>query len=90
MTYCGSLCVDHCSADKLVGHFLTFMGKNGLVVKFMLHLGMDGQNVNLKLQKLILQSHLLAEAQTTLLVIETCPLHIVHNAFRKRCFFIRV
>ena len=45
------------------------MGKIGLDVKFMLHLGMDGPNVNLKFQKLLLQSHLLVEVETTFLDI---------------------
>ena len=49
MAYCGSLFVDHCPADKLVEHFFTFIEKIGLDIKFMLHLGMDGPNVNLKL-----------------------------------------
>ena len=49
----------------------------------MLHLGMDGPNVNLKFQTLLLQSNLLAEAKTTFLNIGTCPMHVVHNAFRK-------
>ena len=44
---------------------------------------MDGPNVNLKFQTLLLQSNLLAEAKTTFLNIRTCPLHLVHNAFRK-------
>ena len=44
---------------------------------------MDGPNVNLKFQCLLLQSSLLAEAQTSFLDIGSCPLHIVHNAFRK-------
>ena len=49
MAYCGSLFVDHCPADKLVEHLFTFIEKIGLDIKFMLHLGMDGPNVNLKL-----------------------------------------
>ena len=83
VAYCRSLFVDHCPADKLVKHFFTFIEKIGLDIKFMLHLGMDGPNVNLKFQTLLLQSNLLAEAKTTFLNIGTCPLHIVHNAFRK-------
>ena len=74
--------VDHCPADKLVEHFFTFIEKNGLDIKFMLHLGMDGPNINVKFQILPLQSNLLAEAKTIFLNIGTCPLHMVHNAFR--------
>ena len=83
MAYCGSLFVDHCPADKLVEHLFTFIEKIGLDIKFMLHLGMDGPNVNLKFQTLLLQSNLLAEAKNTFLNIGTYPLHTVHNAFRK-------
>ena len=83
MAYCGPLFVDHCPVDKLAEHFFTFIEKIGLDIKFMSHLGMDGPNVNLKFQTLLLQSNLLAEAKTTFLNIGTCPLHIVHNAFRK-------
>ena len=49
----------------------------------MLDLDMDGPNVNLKFQTLLLQSNLLAETKSTFLNIGTCPLHILHNAFRK-------
>ena len=83
MAYYGSLRVGHCSADKLAEHFFTFMGKIDLDVKFMLHLGIDGPNANLKFQKLLLQSHLLAEEQTTFSGIIVCPLHVIHSAFRK-------
>ena len=80
--------VDHCLLItalliNLLNIFVTFIEKIGLDLKFMLHLGMDGPNDNLKFQTLLLQSNLLAEAKTTFLNIGTCPLHIVHNAFRK-------
>ena len=75
--------VDHSPADKLVEHFFTFIEKIGFDIKFMLHLGKDGPSVSLKFQTLILQSNLLAEAKSTFLNIGTCPLHIVHNVFRK-------
>ena len=45
MAFCGLLCVDHYSVDKVVEHFFIFMEEIGLDVKFMLHLGMDGPNV---------------------------------------------
>ena len=63
MAYCGSLFVDHCPAEKLFKHFFGFFKKIGLDIKFMLHLGMDGPNMNLKLQRLIFQSSLWAEAK---------------------------
>ena len=80
--------VDHCLLItalliNLLNNFLPLLKKLALDIKFMLHLGMDGPNINLKFQTLLLQSNLLAEAKTTFLNIGTCPLHIVHNAFRK-------
>ena len=83
VAYYGSLFFDHCPTDKLVEHFFTFIEKIDLDIKFTLHLGMDIPNVGLKFQTLPLQSNLLAVAKTTFLNIGTCPLHIVHNAFRK-------
>ena len=47
----------------------------------MLHLIMDGPNVNKKFQRLLLESSYLEN--TTFLDVGTCPLHIVHMAFRK-------
>lgn len=79
MAYCGSLFVDHCPSEKLVEHFYEFIKKVGLDIKYMLHLGMDGPNVNKKFQRLLLENI----ENTTFLDIGTCPLHIVHNAFRK-------
>ena len=80
--------VDHCLfitalLINVLNILFTFIEKIGLDIKFMLHLGMDGPNVNLKFQTLLLQSNLLAEAKTTFLNIGKCPLHIVHSAFRK-------
>ena len=43
---------------------------------------MDGPNVNKKFQPLLLELSYLENA--TFLNIGTCPLHIVHNTFRKR------
>ena len=48
----------------------------------MLHLGMDGPNVNLKFENLLNSSAQMKSLNTTILSIGTCPLHIVHNAFR--------
>ena len=53
ISYCGSLFVDPCPAGKLVDHFFEFVNKLGLNLKFLLHIGMDGPNVNLKFEKLL-------------------------------------
>ena len=81
MAYCGLLFVNHCPAEKLVEHFYEFVQKIGLDINYMLHLGMDGPNVNKKFQRLLLESPYFEN--TTFLDVGTCPLHIVHNAFRK-------
>ena len=81
MAYCGSLFVDHCPVEKLVEHFYEFVQKVGLDINYMLHLGMDGPNVNKKSQRLLLESSYLEN--TAFLDVGTCPLHIVLNAFRK-------
>ena len=83
ISYCGSLFVDHCPAEKLVDHFFEFVNKLGLNLKFLLHIGMDGPNVNLKFEKLLSQSLALVKYDTKFLKTGTCPLHIVHNSFRK-------
>ena len=79
MAYCDSLFVDHCPSEKLVEPFFEFIKKVGLDIKYMLHLGMDGPNVNKKFQRLLLENI----ENTTFLDIGTCPLRIVHNAFKK-------
>ena len=68
-------------SEKLEEHFYEFVWKVGLDINFMLHLQMDGPNVNKKFQGLLLESSYLEK--TTFLDVGTCPLHIVHSAFRK-------
>ena len=87
MAYCSSLFVDHRPSEKLEKHFYEFVQKVGLDINFILHLGMDGPNVNKKFQRLLLESSYLQK--TTFLDIGTCPLHTAHNAFRKGVSFLR-
>ena len=82
MVYCGTIMVDHCLAGKLLEHFLEFTEKINLDLKLMLHIGMDGPSVNLKFEDLLKSSPHIKSLGTTILSIGTCPLHIVHNAFR--------
>ena len=44
--YCGSLFFVHCPADKLLEYFHEFGNNMKLDPKYLLHLGMDGPNVN--------------------------------------------
>ena len=80
--YCGSLFVGHCNSDQLVEHFNEFVENLSLDCKFLLHIGMDGPNVNLSFeQKLMLQLEELYG--TSMLKLGSCSLHPVHTAFRK-------
>ena len=56
MVYCGTIMIDHCSAEKLLEHFLEFTEKRNLDLKLMLHIGMGGPSVNLKLGDLLKSS----------------------------------
>ena len=62
-------------------HFDEFVRKVGLDINLIFHLGMYGLNVNKKFQCLLLESSYLEKI--TFLDVGTCPLHIVHKAFRK-------
>ena len=87
MAYCGSLFVDHRPSEKPEKNFYEFVRKVGLDINFILHLGMDGPNMNKKFQRLLLESSYLQKI--TFLDVGTCPLHTVHNAFRKGVSFLR-
>ena len=80
--YCGIVMVDHCIAEKLLEHFLELVEKVKLNIKFMLHISMDGPNVNVKFERLLKSSKKMKSLNTNIISIGTCPLHIVHNAFR--------
>ena len=82
IAYCGIIMVDHCPTEKFLEHFVKFVEKVKLNLKFMLHIGMDGPNVNIKFESLLKSSEKMKIFNTSILSIGTCPLHIVHNAFR--------
>ena len=52
-------------------------------MNYLLHIGMDGPNVNLKFQKLLMNNDVLTNINKLFLDIDTCPLHVVQNSFRK-------
>ena len=52
ISYCGTVMVDHYPAEKLLEHFLEFVEKVELDLCLMLHLSMNGPNVNLKFENL--------------------------------------
>ena len=82
IAYCGTLMVDHCPSEKLLEHFFEFIEKAELDISFLLHLGMDGPNVNLKFERSIKSSNVFSNIDKMILSVGTCPLHIVHNSFR--------
>ena len=80
--YIGSLFVGHCDADDLVKHYQEFVRQYGLENDYLLHVGMDGPNVNLSFEKKL--AKLLEEgSDSTFLKIGSCSLHPVHGAFQK-------
>jgi len=80
--YCGSLFVGHCGSEQLLEHFQHFVKDLSLDCKLLLHIGMDGPNVNKSFhQKLVKQ--LEEDVGTTVLDLGTCSLHPVHTAFRR-------
>ena len=49
--YCGSLFVGYCGGEELLNHFFQFGNEMGWDNRLLLHIGMNGPNVNLKLQQ---------------------------------------
>ncbi len=64
-------------------HTMKLMNVMGLSTQFLLHIGMDGPNVNLKFQRNILTAVSNAENPSEILEIGTCTLHPVSTAFKK-------
>ena len=79
--YASSLFVGHCNADDLVEHYNNFVDKLELKSDYLLHLGMDGPNVNLSFENNLEST--LESINTSFLRIGTCSLHPTHIAFRK-------
>ena len=80
-TYADSLFVGHCNADDLVEHYNHFVDKLELKSDYLLHLRMDGPNVNLLFENKVESN--LESINTSFLRIGTCSLHTIHTAFRK-------
>ena len=62
----------------MLEHFLEFIGRLDLNTA----LGINGPSVNKSFEKMFIGHHE-KDHQTTFLTLESCTLHIVHNAFRK-------
>lgn len=76
--YAGSLLLGHCTADNLKTHFFEFMASLKCNINSLIHIGMDGPNVNLAFQR-SLEKELLELHGKRILNI----LHPVHTAFAK-------
>ena len=76
--------VDHCHSKKFGKHFLKFMDKVKLQLQLILQLSIDGPNVNLRSEECLNASLEMKNINTSILLIGTCPLRIVHSAFRTR------
>ena len=80
--YCGSLFIGHCDSKQLVEHYYEFEHNTKLNSKYLLHLGMDGPNVNKKFE-CELATALNEHSNTAFLKLKSCSLHKVHTAYRK-------
>ena len=80
--YCGSVFIGHCTHADLVKHYREFEMSLGLNSAHLLHVGMDGPNVNKKFSS-VLATQIEEETGSKFLDLGTCCLHPVHTAFRK-------
>ena len=77
--YCGSLFVGHCPSDDLVEHYNSFQKDINFNSSYLLHIGMDGPNVNLAFER-----KLANELGTPFLKLGSCSLRPIHTTCRKR------
>ena len=80
--YAGSVFIGHCDSDDLVTHCNELLINLNVDSQYLLHLGMDGPNVNLAFQKKLL-TELGQLNGKTFLNLGACSLHPAHTAFRK-------
>ena len=74
--------IGHCTAEDLVSRFNEFGIRMKWDPKYLLHIGMDGPNVNLSFEKKLLAAFE-RKYSTKFLKLGSCSLHHVHNTFRK-------
>ena len=80
--YAGSVFIAHCDSDDLVTHCNELLNNLNVDSQYLLHLGVDGPNVNLAFHKKLL-TELGQLNGETFLNLGTCSLHPAHTAFRK-------
>ncbi|CAL4218681.1 unnamed protein product, partial [Meganyctiphanes norvegica] len=80
--YCGSIFIGHCLSKDLLHHFHTIGNEMSWEPDFLLQIGMDGPNVNLKFEN-DLCTQIDNNYGVSFLKLGSCGLHITHNGFRK-------
>ena len=80
-TYAGSFFMGHCAAVDLVTQFYKIVQPLGLKGVNLLHLGMDGPQVNTKFEK-ELQALFHVKEGTSIFLLEICSLHPVYTALK--------
>ena len=92
-TYSGSLFMGHCTAVDLVMRFHKIVQPLALKGVNLLHLGMDGPQVNTKFEK-ELQALFHVKEGTSIFLLEICSLHPVYTAFKngisQKDFYLRL
>ena len=76
------LFIGHRNSDQLLEHYQTFVSRLGLDSHYLLHIGMDGPNVNLAFEKKLRQ-YFEDELGSSFLSLGSCSPYPVHTAFRK-------
>ena len=82
LRFCDLIFIGHCRGDQFVEHYNKFATSMGWDPFYLLYLGIDGSNVNLKFQK-DLKTHFKESYDKEFLEIDTCTLHKVHTLFKK-------
>ena len=80
--YCGFLLIGHCYSSDLVQRFIDFSKETKWNHSYLFELRMDGPSVNKPFEKM-LSEKLHNQMNKSFINVGTCPLHIVHNSFRK-------
>ena len=81
--YGGSCFIGHCTVGDLLKHVQRLLKSLILKESFLLHVRIDGPNVNLKFEK-ELEAVLKSVHDAVILRLGTCSLHPVYLAFKKR------
>ena len=81
--HCASVFVGHFECGGLLNHFFQFGKEMGWENKLLLHVGIDGPNINLKFKE-DSRKHFEEATGQKFLNISTCTLLKVHTSFKNR------